>query len=270
MNSKLETMALHCRLSNVVAQLQLQLAWQLQSKLRVHMPSCMVIPFGAPFSGHGTVSSDCDLCVISEPEALEVAVFSGPAYLPPHLHTQWQRLQPLPSAPSPQPQPGGREKVFDVVMEMVKTDHNCSKVLPIRRGRCPIIRFLYKPHQLHCDISFDNRYNSERCVTTKFTVCWSMQVFHCVLALCAPLYCMLSTVYRLGPANTRLLAAYMNFDPRMAVLVPCVRLWARGQGLKRTQLNSYALSLMLIHSLQHSSPPVLPCLQVSTAAVEVM
>lgn len=67
---------------------------------------------------------------------------------------------------------------------------------------------------------------------------------------------------RLGPANTRLLAAYMNFDPRMAVLVPCVRLWARAQGLKRKQLNSYALSLMVIHSLQHTTPPVLPCLQV--------
>ena len=69
---------------------------------------------------------------------------------------------------------------------------------------------------------------------------------------------------RLGPANTRLLAAYMNFDPRVAVLVPCVRLWARAQGLKRKQLNSYALSLMVIHSLQHATPPVLPCLQVRT------
>ena len=70
-------------------------------------------------------------------------------------------------------------------------------------------------------------------------------------------------LHRLGPANTRLLAAYMNFDPRMAVLVPCVRLWARGWGIKRSILNNYSLSLMLIHTLQHASPPVLPCLQVS-------
>lgn len=68
---------------------------------------------------------------------------------------------------------------------------------------------------------------------------------------------------RLGPANTRLLAAYMNFDSRMAILVPCVRLWARGWGIRRRQLNNYSLSLMLIHSLQHTSPPILPCLQVS-------
>lgn len=154
---------MHCRLSNTVSLLQLELAWKLQSKLRVHWPSCMVIPFGAPFSGHGTVSSDCDLCVLSEPEPLEVAVFSGPAYLPPHLHTHWQALQTPPPPPPAvsiplQPQSGQSQGMFEGLVALVRGDQDCSNVLPLSRARCPIIRFLYKPHQLHCDISFDNRY----------------------------------------------------------------------------------------------------------------
>lgn len=134
------------------------------------------------------------------------------------------------------------EPVFDRVLSAVKEDQHYSEVWALRQARCPIIRFIYEPHQLHCDLSVNNRYMYV--VYTHMTV----YMYH----LC-----------RLGPANTRLLAAYMNFDSRMAVLVPCVRLWARGWGIKRRQLNNYSLSLMLIHSLQHTSPPVLPCLQVS-------
>lgn len=58
------------------------------------------------------------------------------------------------------------------------------------------------------------------------------------------------------------MAAYFQFDPRMAVLVPIIRLWTRAQGVQQSQLNNYALSLMVIHFLQTVSPPVLPCLQV--------
>ena len=67
--------------------------------------------------------------------------------------------------------------------------------------------------------------------------------------------------YRLGLVNTRLMRSYFEFDPRMAVLVPLARLCLRWLKRSIPQLNSYAISLLLIFSLQHASPPVLPCLQ---------
>ena len=82
-------------------------------------------------------------------------------------------------------------------------------------------------------------------------------LFICLM-LCT---CMCVRVYRLGPANTRLMQAYSQFDERFALLVPFVRLWVKHNGPPRTQLNNYAVSLMLIYSLQRCSPPVLPCLQ---------
>ena len=72
------------------------LSWRLQTRFRTLMPSCIVIPFGAPFSGHGTVSSDCDLCVLTKPDSLDVAMFAGPAYLPPDLLAYWENLQATP------------------------------------------------------------------------------------------------------------------------------------------------------------------------------
>ena len=66
---------------------------------------------------------------------------------------------------------------------------------------------------------------------------------------------------RLGPCNTQLMRAYYDFDPRLALLIPTVRMWARSAGLSRTSLNNYAVSLLLIYALQHATPPVLPCLQ---------
>ena len=75
------------------------------------------------------------------------------------------------------------------------------------------------------------------------------------------LFCVCVCVCRLGPANTRLMQAYSQFDERFALLVPFVRLWVKHNGPPRTQLNSYAVSLMLIYCLQRCTPPVLPCLQ---------
>lgn len=54
--------------------------------------------------------------------------------------------------------------------------------------------------------------------------------------------------------------AYCGFDPRVGALLPFVKLWAR-QLRGKCVLNSYTLSIMLIYSLQRTSPPVLPCLQ---------
>ena len=156
-NAQLEAIALHCRLSNTVAEVQLSLAWTLQNKLRTLMPSCMVIPFGAPISGHGTVTSDCDLCVLSKPHPLDISLFSGPAYLSPHLLAHWERVQTSsPDLHNPDTQHReGLGSDFDTVLAVIQGDRCCSRILPIRTARCPIIRF--RCNQLHCDLSLGNR-----------------------------------------------------------------------------------------------------------------
>ena len=73
--------------------------------------------------------------------------------------------------------------------------------------------------------------------------------------------CVFFTHSSLGILNTRLIKAYCDFDERVGILIRVLKCWAREHGLLRSQFNSYALSLMMIFALQHSSPPVLPCLQ---------
>ena len=82
-----------------------------------------------------------------------------------------------------------------------------------------------------------------------------------VLLLYAILDDQLLVSSRLSPCNTQLMRAYYDFNPSLSLLVPVVRMWARFVGLTRMSLNNYAVSLLLIYALQHTTPPVLPCLQ---------
>lgn len=93
---------------------------------------------------------------------------------------------------------------------------------------------------------------------TNFQLCFTLQ--NSIPYTFATFYCF-SCYFRLGPCNTRLMQAYYNFDARIPLLVPIVRLWMKVIGPPRSQINNYAVSLMLIYALQRCSPPVLPCLQ---------
>lgn len=66
--------------------------------------------------------------------------------------------------------------------------------------------------------------------------------------------------FSLGPLNSRLLRYYCEFDGRVPTIITFVKLWRQMMSISSVRLNSYALSLMVIYSLQHCSPPVLPCL----------
>ena len=153
---QLETLASHCRLGNTTAEDQLSLAWQLQAKFHRLLPSCVVVPFGAPFSGHGTVSSDCDLSLLSNPSPLELSLFIGPTYLPSHLHSAWDRLQttrPMPAVEGESQQAG--EVGMKEILAVLLADPSYSAVWAVPSARVPIIQFM--SGQLHCDLSLNNR-----------------------------------------------------------------------------------------------------------------
>lgn len=70
--------------------------------------------------------------------------------------------------------------------------------------------------------------------------------------------------FRLGLQNTALLKCYMDLDPRVSQLVYTVRAWAKSIGVSgggSGQLTSYALTVMVLHYLQATDPPVIPSLQ---------
>jgi len=100
-----------------------------------------------------------------------------------------------------------------------------AEVLPLPKARVPIVKFLSAKHGLRCDLGVNN-----------------------LLAI----------------HNSQLIAAYCELDPRVRPLLFLIKHWAKQRRINdpyRGTLSSYAYSLLLIHYLQNTSPPVLPCLQ---------
>ena len=200
----------------------------LTTELQKKFPSGLVVPFGAAISGHGTLSSDCDICLFTELSEQERALFTPPSYQPRDL--QPSITHPLPTtgttlpltstdsplnntpttsasiaapltppaaaclpmtsrvrescspigdelqsssseagsspAASPQAAPRGDTSTsststssrgnFDMVVSSIREMPECSKILPIPHARCPIVRFVYDPASVHCDLSIDN------------------------------------------------------------------------------------------------------------------
>ena len=83
-----------------------------------------------------------------------------------------------------------------------------------------------------------------------------------VVYFCVILYLTALLLFNsLGVLNTRLIKAYCEFDQRVVILIRLLKYWAREHHIPRLNLNSYALTLMMIYALQHCSPAVVPCLQ---------
>ena len=199
-------------------------------------------------SGHAFLTSDCDVCILTDPTPRDVEDFDPTRYYNQQLLHIW--LGTLCSGPGLQEalgpdlqetgggtcgpalsqqwvthfQQGAKmsSPQFDVILSCIQSDTRLTRVVPIPFARCPIVRFFYDPSSLHTDVSIDNR---------------------------------------LGPYNTRLIRAYCEFDSRFYTVLSSLRLWVRATGIKRAQLHNYALTLMLIRALQCADPPVLPCLQ---------
>lgn len=165
----------------------LSICKQLQDRLQANFPDCMVVPFGAAISGHGTITSDCDICLLTEPTSQEQALFSGTSYHPILLDQQPSVQQELPQAVDSDPRMDdsftssseasstanspsyfphhttsssdrSNLQTFNAVTSCVRTIPHCSKVFAIPHARCPIVRFNFQPQGIHCDLSINNMY----------------------------------------------------------------------------------------------------------------
>ena len=189
---QLEVLSHHCSMPVSAVEAQISLCHMLHSVFREHFPHCLLVPFGAPISGHGTVTSDCDLCLLTEFSEEDRKCFSGEAYYSKEHLAMWERVtrsdrvedtselaspSPLPSdqdldvsgsstasstststSPSvPQHTKRGPSAEFDMVLSIVHGLPMCSRVVAIPFARCPIVRFYYEPSRLHCDLSINNR-----------------------------------------------------------------------------------------------------------------
>ena len=154
------------------------------------------MPFGAPISGHGTVTSDCDISLLTDPSEEDRRCFSGEGYYSEEHLAMWERVTrnestpgkedtseinsqsdcgeqdldvssdstissstspTMPPSPHSKKAPHSCSPEFDVVLAIIHTIPACNKVLPIPFARCPIVRFYYERSQLHCDLSVNNR-----------------------------------------------------------------------------------------------------------------
>lgn len=64
-----------------------------------------------------------------------------------------------------------------------------------------------------------------------------------------------------GLENTTLLVKYLSLDERVRPLIIAIKHWAKCRGIcnaRNSTLSSYGWSLLALHFLQHTSPPVLP------------
>ena len=169
----------------------LDICTTLTTELQSKFPSGLVIPFGAAISGHGTLTSDCDMCFMTRPLKQTRALFTPPNYQPHDLIREpTYSLTPSPSTPPPPPPPpclhlprphpltqaaspltsanttnppsnpptafGIR---FNKVASAIHCIAVCSKVNPVRYARCPIVQFNYEygsGNFIRCDLCIDN------------------------------------------------------------------------------------------------------------------
>ena len=147
--------------------------------LQKMFPRSLVILFGSVVSGHAFVTSDCDICILTDPTPRDRDDFAPPHYYnhqllhiwkssldsgPDHQEMGWVSSSGTCLPASPQSlvthfQQGAKSSSpqFDSILSLVQSDTHFTRVVPIPFARCPIVRFFYDPISLHTDVSINNR-----------------------------------------------------------------------------------------------------------------
>lgn len=115
---QLEILANHCHIPASTVEAQFSLCHKLNSIFRETFPHCILVPFGAPISGHGTVTSDCDICLLTDPSEEDRRCFSGEGYYSKEQLAMWERVTRNDSTP-------GKEDTCEINSQTIQSE--CGK-----------------------------------------------------------------------------------------------------------------------------------------------
>lgn len=174
MEEEIKILSSHCRMPDAAIEKQFSLCQLLQSALRRVFPHCMVVLFGAPISGFATLTSDCDICLLTDPTEDDKRLLTGREYYSEKHLTMLGRVAIATPSPPTEYDPdadgspiavntsyGKRSPhctvEYDIALKVIRKLPTCSRIRPIAFARCPIIRLFHSPTGIHCDLSINNR-----------------------------------------------------------------------------------------------------------------
>ncbi|KAK7863337.1 hypothetical protein R5R35_009692 [Gryllus longicercus] len=170
----------------------------LKTLFEIRFPKVNVHPFGSTRTGLNVKGSDIDVYVeILEPES------------------------PASNELSALPKP---EKLVRIGQKLMLQNSNYfRRVRAITRAKTPIVKFVHRPTQVCCDVSFQNM---------------------------------------LGVANSQLIQHYLTLDSRVYPYLMIIKYWARKHEFSGCgKMSNYALVTIAVYYLQQLDPPVLPTVQ---------
>nr|XP_054750966.1 speckle targeted PIP5K1A-regulated poly(A) polymerase-like isoform X1 [Lytechinus pictus] len=195
-------------------------------------PKCRVFPYGSSVSRFGVKGCDLDLQIDLGQDDQQYKYKFASMFPNDDVMDTNEEMDAGPSnsdvqsSEEPDTSKMTHEDILQVLCRLLKQCvPSCQHVRVIPSSRRPVIKFIHKESSLHCDLSLDNR-----------------------LAL----------------RNTELLHFYSLLDDRIRPLICCLRQWSKHHQLSGNpqgpgpRLTNYALTLLVIHYLQNTQPPLLP------------
>lgn len=102
-------------------------------------PACVVTPFGSTATGLGLKGADIDLCLLVDPEALNLVLDQDDS-LPSSSDLTHQLL----------------EFIVKILRQFAAGFQN---VISVSTAKCPVVKFIHRDSGLSCDLSINNRYS---------------------------------------------------------------------------------------------------------------
>jgi speckle targeted PIP5K1A-regulated poly(A) polymerase len=102
-------------------------------------PACVVTPFGSTATGLGLKGADIDLCLLVDPEALNLVLDQDDSF-PSSSDLTHQLL----------------EFIVKILRQFAAGFQN---VISVSTAKCPVVKFIHRDSGLSCDLSINNRYS---------------------------------------------------------------------------------------------------------------